>query len=172
MPSSAVTGRMSCSTSRSHSEYSVWTAVTGCTACATDRLGACLGKTDVKPLAFADQLAQHAHRLLDGDLGIDPVLVIEVDPIRPEALQRPFDGTANIGGRAVDARGAGFAVEAEAPLGGQNEAIALAFDGLTQQQLVAVRSIDFRGIEKGHSKVDRRMDRGDRFGVVGGTIGG
>jgi len=146
--------------------------VTGCTACATDRLGACLGKTDVKPLAFADQLAQHAHRLLDGDLGIDPVLVIEVDPIRPEALQRPFDGTANIGGRAVDARGAGFAVEAEAPLGGQNEAIALAFDGLTQQQLVAVRSIDFRGIEKGHSKVDRRMDRGDRFGVVGGTIGG
>ena len=59
-------GRTSCSTSRVHSEYSVCTAVIGCTAWArADRLRRRLAQPDVAHLALRDELGQRADGLLD-----------------------------------------------------------------------------------------------------------
>ena len=66
MPSSRSVGRISASTSRDHSEYSVCTAAIGWTACARRIVsGARLAEPDVADLALADELGHRADRLLD-----------------------------------------------------------------------------------------------------------
>ena len=104
MPSSRQTGSMSSSTSRSHSEYSDCSAAIGWTAAARRIVsGAGFGQADVADLALLDQLGHAADRLLDRHVGIDPVLVEEVDRVDAEPLQRAFAGAAGIGRAAVDA---------------------------------------------------------------------
>ena len=50
---------------------------------AADRLRRRLGEAEVAHLALLDQLGHRADRLLDRHLGIDPVLVVEVDVSTP-----------------------------------------------------------------------------------------
>ena len=70
MPSSRSSGSSSASGSRVHSEYSVCSAATGCTAWARRIVsGAGLGQPDVADLALGDQLGQRADGLLDGVFG-------------------------------------------------------------------------------------------------------
>jgi hypothetical protein len=54
---------------------------------AAERLGAGLGQADVPDLAFGHQLGDGADGLLDGRVGVDAVLVVEVDAVGPKALQ-------------------------------------------------------------------------------------
>src|SRR5262249_26018491 len=51
---------------------------------AANRLGRRLTEADVTDLALVDQLRQRADRLLDRHVGIDAVLVVEVDILRAE----------------------------------------------------------------------------------------
>ena len=65
------------STSRSMTEYSVWTAVTGCTACARRMVARTrLGEPEVQHLPFVDQFLDRAGDILDRHVGIDAVLVL------------------------------------------------------------------------------------------------
>jgi hypothetical protein len=58
---------------------------------APDCGGAGLGQADVADLALGDQLGQGADGVLDGGLRVDPVLVVQVDVVSAEPLQRPLD---------------------------------------------------------------------------------
>ena len=89
MPSSRSVGRISSSTSRVHSEYSRLHGrdrVHGVRA--ADRLGAGLGEADVADLALLHQFGHRADGLLDRRVGVDAVLVVEVDVVDAQALQR------------------------------------------------------------------------------------
>ena len=88
MPSRRTVGRISSSTSRVHSEYSVCSAAIGCTLWARSMVrGRGLGQAEVAHLALLHQLGHGAHRLLDRRVGVDAVLVVEVDHLDAEPLQ-------------------------------------------------------------------------------------
>ena len=86
MPSSSSVGSTSFSGSRYQSEYSLCTAVTGWTACARRMV---LAAASESPKCFTlpclNQLLHGARHVLDRDLGVDAVLVVEVDGVDPAA---------------------------------------------------------------------------------------
>ena len=63
---------------------------------AADGLGAGFGHPKVLYLALGDEVLDRAGDLLDGNVGVDAVLVEEIDDIDAEALERAFDGPANL----------------------------------------------------------------------------
>jgi hypothetical protein len=54
---------------------------------AADGLRACLGEAEVPDIALGDQLLHRPGDVFDGDVGIDTVLVVEVDVIGSQALE-------------------------------------------------------------------------------------
>ena len=99
--------------SRDHSEYSVCSAVTGCTACARRMVvRRRLGEPVVPDLALGDELGERADGLLDRRARVHAVLVVEVDVVGAEPRERALDREADVLGAAVEAarcrrRGAG-----------------------------------------------------------------
>ena len=72
--------------SRAQSEYSVCSALIGWTACARRIVsGRGLGQPEVADLALRDELGHRADGLLDRRVGVDAVLVVEVDVVDAEA---------------------------------------------------------------------------------------
>jgi len=74
--------------SRHHREYSLCTAVTGCTAWArrivwADRLR----HPEVLHFPTVDQFLDGSRDVLDGNLGVDTVLVQQVDGVRAQSAQ-------------------------------------------------------------------------------------
>ena len=97
MPSSSSAGRISSSGSRQNSEYSLCSAVTGCTAWARRIVAdAGLGHPEVVDLAGLDELLDGAGDVLDRDVGVDAVLVEQVDGVGPQPTQRAVDGGADV----------------------------------------------------------------------------
>ena len=87
------------------------------------------------------------------------MLVIKVDRFDPQTLQAPLDGFTNVVRLAVDAAHVGiFRVSDDAELGGDDYAVAFAFDGLADELLVLVRTVGVGGIEKCDAKFDGAMD--------------
>ena len=70
---------------------------------AADRLHARFGQPEVPHLAFANQVLDRARDVLDRHLGIDAVLVEEVDGVDPQALQRSLRDLADVRRPAVQA---------------------------------------------------------------------
>lgn len=102
---------------------------------AADGGGACLGKPDCAHLALLHQFRHRADGFLDRHGGIDAVLVIEVDDVRPESLEGGLGDGFRIFRPAVDAfdrLGGGLArVDAETELGGDHHPVSPALQRLT-----------------------------------------
>ena len=85
-------------------EYSLCSAVIGCTAWALRMVAALASdRPEVADLAGLDELGHRADGLLDRDVLVDAVLVVEVDVVDAEALQRGVAGLPDVLRRAVDA---------------------------------------------------------------------
>jgi hypothetical protein len=123
-------------------------------------------------LAVADQLLHRARYVLDRHVGIDAMLVEEVDDIGPEPLQRSVGDLADVSGPAIQADLlAGFGIDLEAELGGDRDLLAERRKRLADHLFVGERSIDLRGIEEGHAALDRRADQSDALlPVEGGAV--
>src|SRR5712664_151113 len=147
MPSSRTVGRISSSTSRLHSEYSVCRAVIGCTACAR--------RTD---------------GLLDRHGPIDAVLIVQVDVVDAEASQRGIARGLDVLGPAVLADE--FAVRSPhvAEFRGQDDPRALPFDRLPDQDLVRVGSVDVRRIEEGDAQIQGAVNCRDGLCIVPASV--
>ena len=63
---------------------------------AADRLRRGLAQPDVADLALGDELGERADRLLDRRARVDAVLVVEVDVIGAQALQRALDRAPHV----------------------------------------------------------------------------
>ena len=172
MPSSRNSGSTSGSWSRVHSEYSDCSAVIGCTACARRIVSTHASDSPMwRTLPSVDQFGDGADGVLDRGVGVDAMLVVEVDPVGAEPLQRTLDSGADAGGAAVELALPATGVRDHAELGGEHDVVASVLDGLADEFLVDVRTVDLRGVDEVHPEIQRSVDGSDRFGVVASGSG-
>jgi hypothetical protein len=120
----------------------------------------------VPDLALGHQLGQRAHGVLDRRVGIDPVLVVQVNVVGAEPLERALHGRADVGRAAVEMPRALARVRDHAELGGQHDLVALAPQRLPDQFLVPERTVDLGRVDERDAQLDRPMDGADRLGVI------
>ncbi len=113
---------------------------------APDGVGPGFGQAEVADLALGDELGHGADGLLDRGVGVDAVLVVEVDVVGAEPLQRAFDREADVRRAAVEPAAAGVGHEPE--LGGQHDLVAAALEGAADELLVGVRAVDLGGVDE------------------------
>ena len=106
MPSSSQVARTPFnSTLRVHSEYSVLDGGNGLHGMgAADGFRARLGEAEVQNLALLDEVFHRAGDVLDRHGRIDAVLVVEIDAVGPQALERFLDDLPDVLRSAVQAR--------------------------------------------------------------------
>ncbi len=138
---------------------------------ARDRLGRRLRESEKADLAGVDQHRHRADRLLDRDVGVDPMLVVEVDVIDAETPQRSVARGEHVFRAPVDpALGGILAVAHDPELGRQHDLVAPARDRAADEQLVVADRVHVRRVEHRHAKVERAMDRRDRLALVGRPV--
>ena len=163
MPSSSSAGRIASSGSRHQSEYSLWSAATGCTACARRIVrDAGLRQAEVPHLALRDQLLHGAGDLLDRDVRVDAVLVEQVDPCPCAAARASRRRRSDRLGAAVEPA-ALAARELEAELGRDHDPVAHRLERLADELLVRERAVDLRGVEERDAALDGAADERDRL---------
>ena len=64
-------------------------------------VGGDVRKPDVADLAFVLQLHQRAHRFLEGNLGIGPMELVDVDLVHTQSLEAALAGRTKVRGAAV-----------------------------------------------------------------------
>jgi len=69
--------------------------------CAADRLRSRFGQAEVLDLALLNQVLHRARDVLDGHIRIDAVLVMQIDRVDLEPLERALDRLLDVLGRAV-----------------------------------------------------------------------
>ena len=85
-------------------EYSLCSAVIGCTLCARRIVPhSRFRQTEVFHLAFLDQLLHCSSDLFDGNLVIDAMLIKQVNAVSPEPLERRFGNLLDVFRAAVEA---------------------------------------------------------------------
>jgi hypothetical protein len=72
--------------------------------CATDRLHACFRKAEVLDLALLDHVLHRAGDVFDRHVGVNPVLIEQVDDIELEPLKRALDSLLDMLRLTVQAR--------------------------------------------------------------------
>ncbi len=125
-----------------------------------------LRKPVAADLSLGDQFGKAADGLLDRRVRVHAVLVVEVDVVRAEALERALDGQAHVLWRAVHSARTVASMQEGAPLRSDDNLIPASGDRLAEQFLVEVRAIDLGGVEEVHSEFERAMDRRDRRRIV------
>ena len=96
-------GRISASTPRSHSEYSLCRAEIGWTAWARRRTsGRDLAQAERPDLALRDEFGHGSDGVLNGDARVQPVVVVQVDPVRVEAPQAGLARGLHVFGTSVE----------------------------------------------------------------------
>ena len=141
MPSSSSVGSTSSSGSRHHSEYSLCSAVTGCTACA--RRIVCTPASDSpKCLTLPSRISSFTAPATSsiGTFGIDAVLIEEIDRVGLEPLQRRLGDLADVRGPAVQTRLLAV-LELEAELGRDDDLIAHGRQRFADQLFVRERPV-------------------------------
>ena len=114
-------------------------------------------------LAGLDQSRHRAH------LGIDAVLVIEVDHVHAEALETRVARLRHPLGPAVDA-GRAVRLAHVAELGDDHGALAPAAQRLAEQRLVVAPAVHVGRVQEVDAEVERAMDDRDRLRVVSGAV--
>ena len=125
-----------------------------------------LGQTEVAHLALLDKISHCASHLFHGDIGIDAVLIEEIDHIGVEPAQGGLGHGADILRPAVQPIGHLAVLETE--LGGDHHLVPERGQRLPQQQLVIAWAISLGGIEEGHPQFMGAADQGDGLPLVRG----
>jgi hypothetical protein len=107
-------------------------------------------------------------------LGVDTVLVVQVNVVGAEPPQRTLDRGADVGRAAVEDTGAAAGVGDHAELGRHHDLVAAAVDGAAEEFLVGERPVDLGGVQQGDAQLERSVDGADGLGVVaaGAGVGG
>ena len=151
---------------RCQSEYSLCSAATGCTAWARRmRLRSGLGHSEVLHLACRDQVLDGSGGVFNGHIGVDAVLVVEIDDIDLQSLERAFHGTLDLFRRAIGSLGAtsSVGIDIESELGGDDDLFAEGREGLADEFLIGEGAVDLRGVEEGDAALDGGTEKRDHL---------
>ena len=129
-----------------------------------------LGEPEVADLAGLDELLHRPDRLLDGRLGVDAVLVVEVYVVHAETRERGVAGLSHVVGLAAHAKEAPVLAAHVAELGGEDDLVAPALYGLADELLVGERAVHVRGVEEGYAELYGAVDGGYRLVLVAGAV--
>ena len=145
---------------------------------AADGLRRRLAEPEVEHLARLHELGHRADGLLDRHVGIDAVLVVEVDVVGAEPLQRAVDRAAHVLGRAVEradgreVAGPRRRLDAPRELGGEDVLVAVALDRPPDELLVGHRPVELGRVEEVDPELQRALDRRDGLALVGRAVEG
>ena len=117
-----------------------------------------------------DELRHRADGLLDRDRLVDAVLVVEVDVVDAEPLQRGVARLAHVLRLAVDAEEAAVLAALVAELRGEHDLVAAAGDRAAHELLVGERAVHVGGVEEDDPELERPVDGGDGLVLVGGAV--
>jgi hypothetical protein len=163
-------GRISCSGSLHQSEYSLCSAPRDwldC-MCATDSLHACFRKAEVLDLTLLNQVLHRSCYILDRHVWVNPVLIVQIDHVGLEALERSLDRFLDVLRPAI--QGIPLAsilrIRSPAELGGNDHPIAEWSKSLAYEFFVREWTVDFGRIEKCDAAFDRRSNQGDSLLLV------
>src|SRR5271168_275880 len=134
-----------------------------------DSFHAGLGEAEKTHFTLAHQVRHRANRLLDRHLLIHAMLVIEIDMIDAEALERRVAGGAHVLGPAVD-RALAVGEDLVAELGRDYHPAAMSRERLADQLFVVPGAIDVRSVEEVYPELNRALDRCRGFAVVARTV--
>ena len=132
--------------------------------------GSGFGHAEVADFSGGDELGHGSKGVFNGDVGIDAVLVVEVDVVEVEAFEAGVAGLADVFGAAVDAEEFAVGAAHVAELGGEDDVVAAVADGAADELLVASGAVHVCGVEEVESGVEGAVDDLDGFGVVGGSV--
>ena len=141
---------------------------------AADCPGASFREAEVLHFSCGDEVLDGTGDIFDGDVGVDAVLVEQVDRINVQALEGGIADFFDVLRAAVEWGGArrqtGLAVEAE--FGGDLYLVADWREGFANEDFVGERSIDFGGVEDRDTEVDGFVHEGDHLVFVVDYPGG
>src|SRR5688572_1986187 len=118
---------------------------------APNGLDAGFRQTKVQYLALLDQILDRASHILDGHVGVDPVLVEQIDSVSAQAPQHAVHHPPDVIWLAVETFEslARFLIYVPAELGGDHHLIANALQRLAEDIFRNERTICFRRVEEG-----------------------
>ena len=122
-----------------------------------DGLGAWFGQTEVLDLTCCYQISDRSGDILDRNVGVDAVLVEEVDGVDPQALQRGLGNLTDTFRATVEAAGSARA-EIESELRSDDNIRLERLQRLAYELLIGEWAIDFGGVEEGNAALNRRTD--------------
>ena len=158
---------ISASGSRQNSEYSLCSAVTGCTAWARRMVRTPASdrpKWRTFPASTSSLTVPATSSI--GTSRVDAVLVEQVDGVGAEPAQRAVDRLADVLGSAGQPGLATLLVEREAELRGDDDLVAHGREGLADELLVDVRAVDLGGVEERDPAVDGGAQQVDHLAAV------
>jgi hypothetical protein len=117
---------------------------------ATNRLDAGFGEAEVPDLALLNEVLHGSGDIFNRHVGVDAVLIEEVDDIGLKSFQRGLGDLADVLRLAIDSSQwpLGFGIDFESELGGDHDLITEGNEGLADQFLVGERAVSFGGIEE------------------------
>jgi hypothetical protein len=113
----------------------------------------------VPNLSRLDQLAHGTHGLLDRRLGVDAVLVVEVDVVDAQPLERRLARLADVVGVAAAAHELAVLAANVAELRRELDLVAPAGNGSGHELLVRERPVHVGRVEERDAEVQRALDR-------------
>jgi hypothetical protein len=128
----------------------------------TDGLYTGFRQAEVFDLALLNQRLYGAGDLFDGNVRVDAVLIEQIDPVGLEPLQRSLGHLSDVLRPAVET-GLPAPFDPEAELRRDDHPIADRRERFTDDLLVGVWAVDFRGVEEGDAVVNGGPDDRDAF---------
>ena len=127
-------------------------------------------RPEVPNLSLAHEIRHRADRVFDGRLGIDAVLVIEIDRLDPKPLQARLAGLANIRRRAVDPQGRPSGARTLPNLVAMTTASRRSRMARPTSSSLRPDTVHVGSVEEGDPEFDRAMQGGDRLSFVTSAI--
>ncbi len=128
-------------------------------------------------LPLSDEILDRPGHLLDGDIGIDPMLVEDIDDLCAKPCKRgvadlPYMLRAAVQDRARSGGRSGIHRGVKAELRRNHHPIAHRRQRLPHQLFIGEGTVNFGRVEEGDSPLHRMADQGHHlFFVLGRTIG-
>src|SRR5437879_12142312 len=130
--------------------------------CFASSVGACVRMPDMQDFPLRNECLDRTRNVLDRHMGVNPVLIEEVDMVSPQTLQASFRSLLDVLRSTIQTE---VVTEVEAKLRGNLYLVAERFECSVDDRLTRLRSVHFRRIEECHAIAIGLTD--DHDGIVG-----